>query len=441
MYATAGNLGIRFYSVVSGNLVGVIPVGAPTYVSLGDIDGDSVPDLGTVSCPIGIQWPCPNGYQVISGATLTTIAFYVQPPGTSIFFGWSYDRVGDIDGDGITEFLIGDVGGYGYPCCPGSAYLYSSSNGSILRTHNGIGIWDSFGWDVAGLDDIDGDGVGEYAVWSPGYPGLGQGGNSLGGRGRTFIYSGATGVLLRFIDCPATGCPNPSLSRSEVQNLGDLDGDGAGDVFRTLITATGFSGQIAAYSGRTGELLMGIPVATTGLAIGAPGAVVGDVNGDGASDIVALGYDFQTQLRHAIVLSLAPAGTSVFGTGCPTSAPRIGRSGSTDPGGAFTVNLSGVAPGLPAWLIVGTSDTSSGGFSLPLDLNSSGHPGCLLYVSPDFLCPTTTIPLGIQSGRASFTFTVPPQLTQGTLFSQWVATLPPGTTSPLGLTAALRVDF
>jgi hypothetical protein len=420
----------RFYSVVSGTLLMSFP-GPRSFISIGDVDGDTVPDLATTRA----------GLQVYSGANLSPI-YSVPDPAPGQFFGWSLDRIPDLNGDGVDEIIVGNPGAIGAPCCPGRVWIFSGIDGTDLRTHTGIAVWDYFGWDVSDLDDVDGDGTADYDVWSPGYPGLFQGLNSLGGVGRTFVYSGATGAVLFTIDCPA-GCPTPLYSDGQVENIGDIDGDGAADVLQTLVSGAGPPGQVVVYSGATGAVLAGIeatPPTTSSFTLAAPASPIGDIDGDGARDVVVRGCDYTTGVCHAVVVSLAPENTSVFGSGCPSSGPRIGRSGSLGAGSTFTVNVSGVAPNRPACLVVGISDTVWAGGALPLDLGGAGLPGCFLLVSPDVLLDTITVPIGPVSAGASFSFQMPP-MPQGSLYAQWAVLAPPGSPLPLQLSPALRADF
>lgn len=70
-----------------------------------------------------------------------------------------------------------------------------------------------------------------------------------------------------------------------------------------------------------------------------------------------------------------------FGTACAGLAIDVSSSpflGNTD----FAITLSGANPSVPAFVILGTSNTDDGGGNpLPMDLTSFGSPGCFLNVS------------------------------------------------------------
>lgn len=78
-----------------------------------------------------------------------------------------------------------------------------------------------------------------------------------------------------------------------------------------------------------------------------------------------------------------PIGTACMGSnGLPTlaagSAPRLGMP--------MTLTLTNLptAPGF-VWWLWGTDTVSWGGMTLPVELGFIGAPGCMLYVSPEFV--------------------------------------------------------
>jgi hypothetical protein len=113
----------------------------------GDMDADGVPDL-----LFGIPDDSTNGVragrvQVLSGATGTVIHDLL---GTMAFreFGESIDGLGDIDGDGVPEFIVGTNQ-------TGSTRVYSGATATVLFN---LGFAD----DVASAGDWNGDGLGDF---------------------------------------------------------------------------------------------------------------------------------------------------------------------------------------------------------------------------------------------------------------------------------------
>lgn len=194
-------------------------------------------------------------------------------PGPSNFglgFGSTVVRLGDVDRDGAPDFAVG-MPGIGFDV-PGEVIVYSGrSSKEIYRLSNGE-VLDNFGSCLAGGSDVDGDGVEDLVVGAPGagaQPGT-------GGRGAVLLYSAATGALLKRWD----GSPGAALGTT-VAFVGDLDADGVRDV----AAAAGGLATLSIYSSKSGALIHEIlPVG--GLStFGASIEDVGDVTGDGVSDI------------------------------------------------------------------------------------------------------------------------------------------------------------
>lgn len=116
-----------------------------------------------------------------------------------------------------------------------------------------------------------------------------------------------------------------------------------------------------------------------------------------------------------------------FGTGCDgVSIEAIGGdpfAGNIEFGFAAT----GAAPNMPAFLLIGFSNTQSGGIALPVDLSPIGATGCFLSVATQISQMTATD----ASGRAVLPLALPPSTSAGTeFFVQWVTT---GANNPFGL--------
>jgi len=112
------------------------------------------------------------------------------------FFGSAVAGVGDTDGDGWPDFLVGSryttVGGSWWV---GTAYLYSGRDGSLLRRIDGDPSRSFFAGSLDGVGDVDGDGHADYMI-------------SDGGSrpGHAYVYSGRDGsILVRVRSCHAGG--------------------------------------------------------------------------------------------------------------------------------------------------------------------------------------------------------------------------------------------
>lgn len=111
-------------------------------------------------------------------------------------FGGSVSGIGDVNGDGYGDVLIGASG---ESSGAGHAYLFSGSSASWLATHSSTSSasGDAFGVAVAGLPDLDSDGVPDYLIGSPGEDELSGMTVLFTDSGAAYFVSGSTGSMTR----------------------------------------------------------------------------------------------------------------------------------------------------------------------------------------------------------------------------------------------------
>ncbi|MCI0330289.1 MAG: FG-GAP-like repeat-containing protein [candidate division Zixibacteria bacterium] len=165
--------------------------------SAGDVDGDSRADfiIGAPFVDVGVE---PGGLffdageaYVYSGATGSLL---YGPAGNKACeqLGYSVAGAGDVNGDTRADFIVGAIGAApGGTDIVGSAYVYSGADGALLYQKDGSGLFDDFGFSVAGAGDADGDGKADFIIGArfadPG---------GVSDAGSAFLYSGLDGSLL-----------------------------------------------------------------------------------------------------------------------------------------------------------------------------------------------------------------------------------------------------
>ena len=143
----------------------------------------------------------------------------------------------------------------------------------VLREFTGESKGDQFSWIARGIGDVDGDAVTDIVSSAPTYGANGQ----PAGPGRVYVYSGRRGTLLWM----QTGAAGENLGLG-LEGAGDVNGDGAGDV----IAGAPGSNRAYVYSGRDGHVLHTLTGSDTAERFGSSAASAGDVNGDGMPDVI-----------------------------------------------------------------------------------------------------------------------------------------------------------
>jgi len=156
--------------------------------SMGDIDGNGVNDIAG-GMIVGMN-ALPNGDTTYGGkiyyllmnndGTVNRVKFISTPPVIvdNDFFGSDIAQIGDINGDGYRDLLVGSYG-YSNPSnLSGAAYILFMQNDTVVLNwkrissfesgfNSSVELMDMFGYSVAGLGDIDNDGVPDVSISMP----------------------------------------------------------------------------------------------------------------------------------------------------------------------------------------------------------------------------------------------------------------------------------
>lgn len=165
-------------------------------------------------------------------------------------FGRSVVGVGDVDGDGFADFLVGHSGHSGSEVLDGRAYLYRGGPHGPLAppAWSGFpyGSGAGFSSRMARLGDVNGDGVPDFVVSAPAYSASPK-----------LLRSGVVTVLLGHrghLDHPGVwrvfSGETDSEFGSEVAGIGDFNGDGLADLAIGQPNSGGGRGRVYLVLGR-----------------------------------------------------------------------------------------------------------------------------------------------------------------------------------------------
>lgn len=232
----------------------------------GDVNADGISDY-IVGAPRAAR------AVVYSGADHSPLLEWFGAAGS--FFGASVADAGDVNQDGHADLLVGAPS-----TANGSIYLYSGADGALLWSRDGNEIGSQLG---AGLDlvgDVNADGIPDVvAAAQTGGP---------AGNGQAYVYSGADGAVLLTLN--PTGVPGGTYGQFFARGAGDVNQDGIGDIFIGDYAAENRDGKAYVYSGVDGSILLDLR-GQAGEGLG-PGRAIDDLNRDGYRDLIIAGYTY-----------------------------------------------------------------------------------------------------------------------------------------------------
>ena len=254
----------------------------------------------------------------------------------------SVDFAGDVNGDGFDDLILGS---YNYNAGNGGATLVFGSASPtsltlpVATTSEGVFFTGSnansyMGYDVSGLGDINGDGFDDFAMSSPDvanstYVAFGRSSFSTTPVADNTL-SGADGFVIT------------NANGRSIDALGDLNGDGIGDM---LVTSGGNGYVIYGVAGTRSNVdvtaLGGDGYQITGLdsSFGYSGAGGSDFNGDGTPDF-AIGTTLYNSDAGETTLLFGDVGALSIGALTTSEGFRMGGSAAFEYSASF-LSLNG----------------------------------------------------------------------------------------------------
>ncbi|HYI12832.1 MAG TPA: FG-GAP-like repeat-containing protein [Thermoanaerobaculia bacterium] len=230
----------------------------------GDTNRDGIPDV--IAAGPG------SGYGYVFSGRDGKVLLTLGAGNATIGFGRHTSPAGDMNGDGHADVFIGAPGDANGA---GRATVFSGKDGAVLLALDGEKAGDAFGSTLAGALD------GKQRVLMVGAPGAGP-----RGTGRVYAYKGLAAKPAFTMDSDETGGAFGAMFMSVV---GDVNADKTDDLYVSdwANSANGRgTGRIYIYSGIDGKLLFTLTGERPGDGFGIGTADAGDVDGDGAADLI-----------------------------------------------------------------------------------------------------------------------------------------------------------
>lgn len=206
-----------------------------------------------------------------SGAQAQSVLYKHSGWTGELGYGFSVQGVGDLDSDGVRDYLVAAYKQGGF------VDVFSGATGTLMHHHDGDGC---FGMGLADLGDINDDGIPDYAI---GAPRLNS--DIAPTSGVVYVYSGADHTELYNLQ----GDKDHARFGLSMHNAGDVTGDGVSD----LLVGSWWEdfellemGSVDMYNGATGEWLFQVRGTEFAEWFGTDMAGVGDMNGDDVPDFI-----------------------------------------------------------------------------------------------------------------------------------------------------------
>jgi hypothetical protein len=284
------------YSLQAGAQLGT------SVATAGDVNGDDYSD-------VIIGAPYYDGGQIDEGRVYV---YYGSPTGlvsadpwikednaAGARFGWSVSTAGDVNGDRISDIIIGEPRYSNGQTWEGGIWVYHGAPGGLSDSYASRKecnqVHAEFGSSVSTAGDVNGDGYSDIIVGAPLFDGI------LENEGWVWVFYGSpTGLGTEYwVGRSEIG---GAKFGSSVATAGDLNADGYSDVIigAPYTTLTSFEeGSVFVWHGSANGVNNGVvggwdnkdwcfqfPHSAEGARAGFSVATAGDVNADGYSDVI-----------------------------------------------------------------------------------------------------------------------------------------------------------
>lgn len=386
-----GQLLRRWDGTINGQRLGT------SLTAIGDITGDGVSELvsGTAAT---------DRVFVLDPTSGQVLFLHDSPPGTGVSYGATVAAIGDVNGDSVPDYAIGET-------TIDALHLVSGGGSVPLGTTLAVVFHSDFSsmYGVSSAGDLDGDGADEFIVTFD------------SGAIPTLVFSGLTyGLQWSYAG-----------ARRMVSAGGDYDGDGVPELIglATLPGGTPTSIWFAAdiVSGATGQfvcLMSGWPSQMNDV------VSLGDVTGNGYPTLV--GETTANGLDTVVLSGPISAMTPTYpGTGDDVAlAVAVDGGGfqafpgvqTASVGSLLTAEVTsplGTAVGQPLVFALEPFATGSPPIALP-------YPGFHISLSASLIMSFGPLPLSVSSHGTSMSGVIPPFLAPGTSLMIQGAALPMG---------------
>lgn len=229
---------------------------------IGDVDGDKVADFVTSAPTYPVEGQPAGRVYVYSSRTGKLLWQHTGKPGEQLGIG--IEAAGDTNRDGIPDVVAGGPGsGYGY--------VFSGRDGKLLQTLGAGNAAIGFGRHTSSAGDMNGDGHADVFIGAPG---------DANGAGRATVFSGKDGAVLLALEGENAGDAFGSTLAGAIggkQRVLMVGAPGAGPrgtgrvyVYKTLAAKPAFTMDSDETGGAFGAMFL---------------SVVGDVNADQTQDL------------------------------------------------------------------------------------------------------------------------------------------------------------